>query len=59
VKVEATQGMRFHRWVPNRQALAYHGVAVSEVAQVLEMAYAGGIAGQVFEDQRRYDVRCG
>jgi cobalt-zinc-cadmium resistance protein CzcA len=56
VKVEATQGMRFHRWVPNRQALAYHGVAVSEVAQVLEMAYAGGIAGQVFEDQRRYDV---
>lgn len=56
IKVEATQGMRFHRWVPNRQAMAYHGVATQQVAEVIEMAYAGGIAGSVFEDQKRFDV---
>jgi cobalt-zinc-cadmium resistance protein CzcA len=56
VKVEATQGMKFHRWVPNRQALAYHGVSTQQVGEVVEMAYAGQIAGSVFEDQKRFDV---
>ena len=56
VKVEATQGMKFHRWVPNRQALAYHGVSAQQVGEVLEMAYAGQRAGSVFEDQKRFDV---
>lgn len=56
IKVEATQGMKFHRWVPNRQALAYHGVSAQQVGDALEMAYAGQIAGSVFEDQKRFDV---
>jgi cobalt-zinc-cadmium resistance protein CzcA len=56
IKVEATQGMKFHRWVPNRQALAYHGVSAQQVGEVLEMAYAGQRAGSVFEDQKRFDV---
>lgn len=56
VKVEATQGMRFHRWVPDRQAMAYHGITLSQVSQAIEHGFAGGIAGTVYEGQRRFDV---
>ncbi|MFM6960820.1 MAG: CusA/CzcA family heavy metal efflux RND transporter [Schleiferiaceae bacterium] len=56
VKVEATQGMRFYRWVPDRQAMAYHGIALSQVSQAIEHGFAGGIAGTVYEGQKRFDV---
>lgn len=56
VKVEATQGMRFERIVPNRSLLAFHGVTVEEVARHIEFAYAGGVAGTVYEGERRFDL---
>ena len=56
VKVEATQGMRFYRWVPDRQAMAYHGITLNQVSQAIEHGFAGGIAGTVYEGQKRFDV---
>lgn len=56
VKVEATQGMRFQRVVPNRSLLAFHGVSVEEVARLIEYAYAGGVAGTVYEGERRFEL---
>ncbi len=56
VKVEATQGMRFQRIVPDRGLLAFHGVNIEEVAQLIEFAYAGGKAGTVYEGERRFDL---
>lgn len=56
VKVEATQGMRFQRIVPDRAQLAFHGVSVDEVARLIEFAYSGGLAGTVYEGERRFDL---
>lgn len=56
VKVEATQGMRFFSIQPNRGLLAFHGVSMEDVARYIEFAYAGGIAGTVYEGQRRFDL---
>jgi len=56
IKVEATQGMRFHRWVPDRQAMAYYGITLNQVSQAIEHGFAGGLAGTVYEGQKRFDV---
>lgn len=56
VKVEATQGMRFERIVPDRSLLAFHGVSMEEVTTLIETAYAGGVAGTVYEGERRFDL---
>lgn len=56
VKVEATQGMRFERIVPDRSLLAFHGVSMEEVTRLIEFAYAGGVAGTVYEGERRFDL---
>ncbi|KAB2805347.1 CusA/CzcA family heavy metal efflux RND transporter [Phaeocystidibacter luteus] len=56
VKVEATLGMRFQRIVPDRQLLAFHGVDMQEVGELIEFAYAGGVAGTVYEGERRFDL---
>lgn len=56
VKVEATLGMRFRRIIPNRDLLAFHGVSMEEVNRLIEFAYAGGVAGTVYEGQRRFDL---
>lgn len=56
VKVEATQGMRFQRIVPDRALLAFHGVSMEEVSRLIEFAYAGGVAGTVYEGERRFDL---
>lgn len=56
VKVEATQGMRFERIVPDRSLLAFHGVSMEEVTRLIEFAYAGGVAGTVYEGERRFEL---
>lgn len=56
VKVEATQGMRFERIIPDRSLLAFHGVTMESAARLIEFAYAGGVAGTVYEGERRFDL---
>ena len=40
----------------NRTAIARYGANIKEVNQVIQSAYAGGIAGKVFEGDRRFDL---
>jgi cobalt-zinc-cadmium resistance protein CzcA len=40
----------------NRAAIANYGANIKEVNQVIQSAYAGGIAGKVFEGDRRFDL---
>jgi cobalt-zinc-cadmium resistance protein CzcA len=40
----------------NRTAIARYGANIKEVNQVIQSAYAGGVAGKVFEGDRRFDL---
>jgi cobalt-zinc-cadmium resistance protein CzcA len=40
----------------NRNAIANYGANIKEVNQVIQSAYAGGVAGKVFEGDRRFDL---
>ena len=40
----------------NRAAIARYGANIKEVNQVIQSAYAGGVAGKVFEGDRRFDL---
>jgi len=40
----------------NRDAIARYGANIKEVNQVIQSAYAGGVAGKVFEGDRRFDL---
>ncbi len=40
----------------NRDAIAKYGASIQEVNQVIQSAYAGGIAGKVFEGDKRFDL---
>ncbi|MBX6380146.1 MAG: CusA/CzcA family heavy metal efflux RND transporter [Thermoflavifilum aggregans] len=40
----------------NRAALAQYGLQISDVNRAVQAAYAGAIAGSVFEEDRRYDL---
>jgi cobalt-zinc-cadmium resistance protein CzcA len=40
----------------NRTAIARYGANIKEVNQVIQSAYAGGVAGKVFEEDRRFDL---
>ena len=40
----------------NREAIARYGANIKDVNQVIQSAYAGGIAGKVFEGDRRFDL---
>lgn len=39
-----------------RSVLAQYGVSVAEINRVVNAAFAGHVAGLVFEDERRYDL---
>jgi cobalt-zinc-cadmium resistance protein CzcA len=39
-----------------REALARYGASVQDVNSVIQSAYAGGVAGKVFEGERRFDL---
>lgn len=40
----------------NRAALAQYGLSVERVNRTLQAAFAGALSGQVFEDERRFDL---
>ena len=40
----------------NRESIARYGANIKEVNQVIQSAYAGGVAGKVFEGDRRFDL---
>ncbi len=40
----------------NRTALAEYGISVGDVNNILQTAFAGSVTGQVYENERRFDL---
>ncbi|MBL7811886.1 MAG: CusA/CzcA family heavy metal efflux RND transporter [Bacteroidetes bacterium] len=40
----------------NRSGLARYGVSIAEVNKVIQSAFAGAVCGQVYENERRFDL---
>lgn len=56
MKVEATSGLPQITIQYERDDLAQYGLNIAEVNQVLQTAFAGGVAGVVFEGERKFDL---
>jgi heavy metal efflux system protein len=55
-KLEQITGLPMLSIVPDRAALARHGLTVADVQQTIEIALGGAAAGQIFEGDRRFDI---
>jgi cobalt-zinc-cadmium resistance protein CzcA len=56
ISVEKVTGLPQMSVSLNRSALARYGLSADEVNDAIEMAFAGKVAGVVFEGERRFDV---
>ncbi|AMJ65204.1 CusA/CzcA family heavy metal efflux RND transporter [Hymenobacter sp. PAMC 26628] len=56
LKVEQIAALPQMRVTYNRQKLAQYGVKVSDLNTILRASFAGDVAGQVYEGERRYDL---
>jgi cobalt-zinc-cadmium resistance protein CzcA len=56
VKVDQTDGLQQLLVSYDRERMALHGIHVDEVNQIIRSAYAGEITGEVFEEERRFDL---
>ncbi|GGG37063.1 efflux RND transporter permease subunit [Hymenobacter glacieicola] len=56
LKVEQIAALPQLRVIYNRQKLAQYGLRVSDLNTLLRASFAGDVAGQVYEGERRYDL---
>lgn len=56
VKMEQTTGLPLMTIALKRDVMARHGLNVSDVQEVIEIALGGKSAGEVFEGDRRFDL---
>ncbi|MCT4582055.1 MAG: CusA/CzcA family heavy metal efflux RND transporter [Flavobacteriales bacterium] len=56
VKVEQVTGLPQISVDYNRSKIAQYGITINQVNQIIETAFAGGIAGVVFEGERRFNL---
>jgi cobalt-zinc-cadmium resistance protein CzcA len=56
-KTEQITGLPVLSIVPDRQALARHGLAVADVQETVQIALGGRTVGQMFEGDRRFDIQ--
>ena len=56
VKVEQVTGLPQIVVDYNRQKIAQYGTSISVINKIIETAFAGGVAGVVFEGERRFDL---
>jgi cobalt-zinc-cadmium resistance protein CzcA len=56
VKVEQTDGLPQMMVKFNRENMAFHGIDIQTLNQVIRSAYAGEVAGVVYEGERRFDM---
>ena len=55
-RTEQATGLPMLTIKPNRERLAYYGLDVASVQEVVQIAIAGKTAGQIFEGDRRFDM---
>lgn len=55
-KVEEVHGLPQIQVEYNRDRLANYGISVEEANNVLETAFAGRVAGNIYEEEQRYDL---
>lgn len=56
IKVDQTDGLQQLSVQYDRKKLAQYGVNVSTVNQIIRSAYAGEIVGNIFEEERKFDL---
>ena len=56
MKVEATSGQPQITIQYNRTEIAQYGLQINELNRLVETAFAGGVAGVVFEGEKRFDL---
>ncbi|MCD8525970.1 MAG: CusA/CzcA family heavy metal efflux RND transporter [Alphaproteobacteria bacterium] len=56
VRTEQTSGLPVLSIVPDRRKLDLYGLNIADVQDIIETAFAGRQAGQVFEGDRRFDL---
>lgn len=56
MKVEATQGLPQITLSYDRGKLAQYGLSIASLNTVVEMAFAGGKAGVIFEGEKQFDL---
>ena len=56
VKVERTEGLPQLMVRYDRQKIAHYGLNIQELNTAVRTAYAGEVAGVVFEDERKFDL---
>jgi len=56
MKVEATSGQPQITINYNRSKLAQYGLQINDLNKLIETAFAGGVAGTIFEGEKRFDL---
>ncbi len=56
IYVESQTGLPEIKVNYNRAALAQYGISIGEVNTILQAAFAGAVAGQVYEEEKRFDM---
>lgn len=56
MKAEATTGLPQMTITYNRSKLAQYGLQINTLNQIVQSAFAGGIAGVIFEGEKRFDL---
>ena len=56
IQVEEVSGLPQLQVVYRHDRMAEYGISVNTVNQVLETAFAGGVAGAVYEDEKKFDL---
>jgi len=56
VRTEQVTGLPTLTVHPDRQMLALYGLSTADVQETVRLAIGGGVAGQIFEGDRRFDL---
>jgi cobalt-zinc-cadmium resistance protein CzcA len=56
VKVEQTEGLPQKMIRFDRQKMAFHGLDIATLNQIIRSAYAGQVTGVVYEGERKFDL---
>lgn len=54
--VEKVQGLPQVQVKYNHERMAEYGLTIADANRILQTAFAGGVAGQVYEEDRRFDL---